>query len=78
MLCPTNCFVDATENREEEAWRPKCSYQTRLRFCTLLQDVYARLRTIGTTKYIQRKTKKVPFEGQVSARICRTACKTSI
>ena len=76
MLCPTRFVVDATENRKEDAWRPKCAaprlvYDFALFFETFMH-VY--VRTIRTTKYIQRKTnkQKSPLEGQVSATTCRT------
>ena len=71
MLCPTRFVVDGTENRIEEAWWPKCAslrlvYDSAF-FVETIMHVY--VRTIRTTKYIQRKTKKEsPIEGEVSAR----------
>ena len=76
MLCPTRFVVDGTENRIEEAWWPKCAslrlvYDSAF-FVETIMHVY--VRTIRTTKYIQRKTKKEsPIEGEVSARTC-TIC----
>ena len=45
MLCQTRFVVDATENSKGGVAAKVCSSQTGLWFCTLLRDIYARIRT---------------------------------
>ena len=59
MFSPTRYVVDATENSKEGGVAAEvCNSQTGVLFCTLLRDIYARIRTTYTTKYIQPKKKK--------------------
>ena len=59
MLCPTRFVVDATENSKKGGVAAKgCSSQTGLWSCTLLRDIYARIRTYYVQDQIHPTKKK--------------------
>ena len=69
-LRPTRFVVDATENSEVGGVATEvCGSHTRLWFCTILWDIYARIRTSYTYGQMYSAEKE---RGQVSGWTCRT------
>ena len=66
MLCQTRFVVDATENSKGGVAAKVCSSQTGLWFCTLLRDIYNRVRTYYVWPNIfgekQNKTQRSDLE----------------
>ena len=79
MLCPTRFVVDSMESINKGGGVAKvCSFQTGLRFGTLLRDMYAHIRTYYVRPNIFSETKKHPPEVRSpDGHTCRTCLQNS-